>query len=242
MMQTEECYIERPITNESLKSIIEGLQINPQDYVLSICASGDQAFAMLEKGTKVLAVDKDQNYLKYARKRLEMLKEGRFDDFLGLNELTHKKIFLHYIARFPSAIKLFPHIKLRYPGEITCNKDEAKRRFDYFSDRGRFRRIRQNAGNIEFLEADIFSLPDGYGPFTKAYLSNAWPVDHSNPQRLSGVIARIKPRGLLYITEPYPDYYEESCEPPLIVVAEELTGLARTNETLWTPKIYRKVN
>jgi len=55
-------------TNESLEAIITGLEPNSEDNVLTICGSGDQAFALLEFGCQVIAIDENPQQICYAKK------------------------------------------------------------------------------------------------------------------------------------------------------------------------------
>ena len=81
------CYLAADLnyscTNESLPSIIAGMEPDEKDIILAICGSGDQAFALLGSGAKVIAVDKDSRQVEFARARLERLRRGDYDGFLS---------------------------------------------------------------------------------------------------------------------------------------------------------------
>ena len=62
-------------TNESLDAIINGMNLNSKDIVLSICGSGDIPFAIAPLVKKVIAVDGSLNQINYARARKEALLE-----------------------------------------------------------------------------------------------------------------------------------------------------------------------
>jgi len=69
-------------SNEDLRAIVHGLDLSLDDKVLAICGSGDQAFAMLEKAGKVVAVDTNKSQLTYAIERLKHLKNGNHSRFV----------------------------------------------------------------------------------------------------------------------------------------------------------------
>ena len=80
-------------TNESLSSIVKGLDIKQGDDVFAICGSGDQAFAMLAAGADhVYAIDNDEGAIEFAQSRLELLcrdREDLFSYFVGKNNLNY---------------------------------------------------------------------------------------------------------------------------------------------------------
>lgn len=65
------------ITNECTEAIVAGLDLKSYDKVITICGSGDQAFAILNYVDSITAVDMKENQVDYANKRLERLKNGR---------------------------------------------------------------------------------------------------------------------------------------------------------------------
>lgn len=69
-------------TNEVLEAIVNGLDLKPEDNVLAIAGSGDQAFAMLEYGCKVTAIDIKLDQIKFVKLRAEALKLKCYEDFL----------------------------------------------------------------------------------------------------------------------------------------------------------------
>ena len=54
--------VEYLVTNETLDAIMTGLEVNPEDDILSLCASGDQAFAFLEVAKHVRVIDMEQRH------------------------------------------------------------------------------------------------------------------------------------------------------------------------------------
>ncbi|MFA5888516.1 MAG: hypothetical protein WC852_07445 [Candidatus Nanoarchaeia archaeon] len=71
------------VTRESLAGIVKGMNICNRDDVLTVCASGDQAFALLEDAKSVAAVDIDPQQIGYAIERQKALKQGDISKFLS---------------------------------------------------------------------------------------------------------------------------------------------------------------
>ncbi|MDO8563958.1 MAG: hypothetical protein Q7R87_03035 [Nanoarchaeota archaeon] len=69
-------------SNETLRIIVKGLDIQPEDRVLSICGSGDQPIAFLSQGARVLAVDTYQDQITFAKRRINLLRKGLLNKFL----------------------------------------------------------------------------------------------------------------------------------------------------------------
>lgn len=77
-------------TNESLDAITTGLDIRGNDRVLAIAGSGDQSFAMVERGAIVTALDRNSAQIDYMRARADALSKGDFEGFLK-EELCFQK-------------------------------------------------------------------------------------------------------------------------------------------------------
>ena len=74
-------------TNESLKAIVAGLDVSPDDNLLVVGGSGDQAFALLEfavKG-KVTAVDNAPQQIDFIRQKVEALQRGDYESFFRVD-------------------------------------------------------------------------------------------------------------------------------------------------------------
>ncbi|OIO81070.1 hypothetical protein AUJ84_01890 [Candidatus Pacearchaeota archaeon CG1_02_32_132] len=76
-------------TNEDLLAIVTGLDIREGDDVLAVAGSGDQSFAMLERGAKVTAVDYSREQFRFMKKRVKFLLEGDRRRFLLAGENRH---------------------------------------------------------------------------------------------------------------------------------------------------------
>ncbi len=74
-------------TDETLQGIILGLDPQPHDQILSICGSGDQAFALLENAGIILAIDYNISQIAFAQYRKNKLKQQEESEFLGLPNL-----------------------------------------------------------------------------------------------------------------------------------------------------------
>jgi len=68
-------------TNETLESVIGGLSPQPEDRVLSVAGSGDQALALLEYTSRVVAVDNKPWQMDYFKRRVDALRNGDYDGF-----------------------------------------------------------------------------------------------------------------------------------------------------------------
>jgi len=130
-------------TNENLEFLLEGLNPSKEDNILSICGSGDQAFSMMERGAKVLAVDINKIQLKYSQLRLISLFNEDFEDFFILKENP----FYNFLLNGSFWKEHYKKMKL-------SNLIEHK-------------------GNVQFLEKDIFDLNINLSKFNKVYLSNS---------------------------------------------------------------------
>ena len=73
-------------TNENLDAIVEGLSICPEDKVLAVLGSGDQAFAMVERGALVHAVDLNFAQVLFAQKRINFIRDRKYDAFLNVSD------------------------------------------------------------------------------------------------------------------------------------------------------------
>lgn len=138
-----------PFTNESLASVVTGLQPTNVDVILAVCGSGDQAFALLESGARVVAVDTNERQVAYARARADALLAGDVETFLK-----------QYDAGFKNKTILRSY-RTRYFGSSLDRLDA----------------IANGIANCTFEHASVFDVvADRASSFTKIYLSNA--IDH----------------------------------------------------------------
>jgi len=76
--------LEYTSTNESLDSVVQGLDVNSEDRILAVGGSGDQAFALLEKAGSVTVVDRNPAQIWYVRQRAELINHRDYEMFLAL--------------------------------------------------------------------------------------------------------------------------------------------------------------
>jgi hypothetical protein len=202
------------VTNESLEAIVKGLNIQPEDSVLSVCGSGDQAFAILEKANNIVVVDSFPKQINYFVKRKNLLKAGEFEGVLTPEEMLTDKRDLQ-------------HLKLRN---------------EYFSE-GRLKRIQdklKDSERIRKITGSLFDLTFAENEFNKIYLSNILtyslkPKTIELAQgRLKTIAGWLSDKGLIYLS----DYnfiirrgiYESEksfLEPSGLIVNPELTAEAQ---------------
>ncbi len=170
-------------TNESLEAIVRGLNPQPRDSILAICGSGDQAFAMLEKASKVTVVDYLPQQIEYFSKRKKLLKAGEFKKFRDLGR------------------EFIPDQSLVY----------LNSRNRYFS-KERLETIRLNLEGSERtteITGDIFDLEFPRKEFNKVYLSNALSYNsiaapssllETLQEKLKRITELTTDNGLIYVT------------------------------------------
>lgn len=138
-------------TNESLEAIMAGLEPKQGDVILAIGGSGDQAFAMLESGARVVVVDFEPEQIVLIERRRDALAAG---DYWAFAQRAH--------------------IGTDHQYELELRLIE---RDDYFKDSERLARMRANVGNLMVLPpVDIFDVIRGNAhavSFGKLYLSSA---------------------------------------------------------------------
>ena len=208
-------------TTENLTAVISGLDVNMNDTVLGVSASGDQTFAMLEKA-KVIGVDNQRLQIQFANERLEMLRSGDYQRFL-----------------FP----VMPQ------GEL--QEYEFEQRNSYFQENGRLDRIRDNIENIRFVETDIFDALKTEQGISKVYLSNALGYGPCPDIRskITMLVESVPKDGLVYIANAErisSILNPRQCSPNYdlhsrLVMDKELSKAARDHELDWTPIVFRKI-
>ncbi len=222
-------------TNESLEAIVKGIDVNGTDDIIAVCSSGDQAFALLEYASSVLAVDLNEDSTKYASYRLEAIKEGNISKFLEPRNFCN--VF--------SAV-----------APIDMGKSKA-----YFMRGDRIEKIRKKAGKLQIMHKSIYEVND-LERFSKAYLSNALSYNRNRRDAeeaepfLKRLVHGIKMPGIIYIVERCSDYSHDGIKkgffngkicpirwPAVICVDERLTAEAKSYETSshqWKPLVLRR--
>lgn len=206
-------YLPYTFTNENPAAIVAGMQPGPEDTVLAIAGSGDQAFALLEHGARVTATDAKDAQLAVVRDREAMIDRGEFASFLDVH----------------------PPDEYSTPDLHRCWQQRQR----YFQSPGRLSRIRANLDHLTILPEALFiefAITPG---FTQAFLSNifAYSGTGGGGQRDFDLLAaRFEPGTVVYVSgDPTPLQSRH-----LRVDAERSRG-AQKLEPLWTPWVYRRV-
>ncbi len=206
--------------NENLDDLVGGLAIRPDDVILAICGSGDQAFALLEHAKTVVAVDINPIQLGFARQRCEALRQGNYKAFLDAA----------FTAGLAESSKPFR----------VCS-DYADRDA-YFQKPGRMKAIRKKLSELEICgPADIvrFALQNANRGFTKVYLSNAYDESTEALSRALQSIQTVLPAGsLIYVARTLLSPFGL---PNRLILDAQLTPACGPNRHEWQPQVYRKV-
>lgn len=216
-----------PRTNESLDSVVGGLDVGSDDDVLSICGSGDQPLAILEKARSVVAVDIDSEQLSYALTRVELIQIGKFSLFRNPDVFT--------ACSFWDLVRALNHretvVSTYFTSERLC-------------------RIQARLQRLTVRKGDIFEWRDNpdwsESRFDKVYLSNALdaPSSVGNANVMSRLLPAIKQLGLIYVTDRFfIDLFAQEINGQL-ELDEERTNIARRGHAdllHWNPGVYRKI-
>jgi hypothetical protein len=135
--------------NESLRAVVEGLEVNEGDIVLAIGGSGDYAFRFLaESPIEVQVIDIAPVQIEYIQWRAEALARGDFKKFAAAG--------------------------IRGNEAYNSHKPQKEQRDAYFSDKSNCRLIAERLERLVILPPqDIFSLL-AIKKFSKIFLSNAY--------------------------------------------------------------------
>lgn len=199
-------------TNENLSSIVKGLDVKPDDSIIAIAGSGDQAFALLEYAKKVLAVDREPFQVKYMNQMIEFIRNGDYESFL--------KSHTDWIW---------------YEREII---EEESFPTNYLNPE-RIERVRKKLDSLKVREGDIFDVIGQEEGFNKVYLSNMGGSKFSPYfcRLIKGVSDKLPSGGLIYISSGKEKGKSMDICPEL-VVDEHLSYLAREK---WLPAVFRKI-
>ena len=215
-------------TNESLNAIVKGLEIKPNDFVLAVGGSGDQAFSLLEDSFGVIAVDRNENQIDHINERKEYLKNGKYRDFLKVSKVS------------PDLKEIF------------------NERNTYFQKEGRLDNIANKLNRIKAraVKEVTTEICEGYN-FSKIYLSNviSWMFSMENTDKYLKKIINylekfdlgLKDNGLIYIAG-FP-FYDEGLRDTnkkilditnKLKINENLTVEARKYDENWFPAVFQK--
>lgn len=188
-----------PYTNETLDAIIAGLDVKQGDNILAVVGSGDQAFAMIAEGAKVVAIDTSQIQIDYAKKRLECLKQGITEGFFGCKD----------------KIKELEKLGGEY---AESEKKYAEQSDMYFKSERRMEKVLANMHNLSIIERSILDKKLPLSCFNKVYLSNVieghirsfleefgcknlFNMHQGHVRTLNLLGSRVNPGCLIYVTD-----------------------------------------
>ncbi len=247
-------------TNESLWAIIAGLKPTRNDKLLSICGSGDQAFALAEFAQEVVAVDRNYSQLSYAQRRRDALLAEDYENFFPLMEsknhniiqgekfnpdipLQDRLFYMHVAAAIGTVNAACWSSPIRYfLGE---SNPHSRVPYGEFVDPDRIHRVRQNVSRVLFLQDNIFAYLRRHASlFTGAYLSNALDVDYCKKQdrvRHTQALHRAVPSGFVVYTVHFSQYNPLDLSPFKIDTERTKEAGALEKSAVWRPAIYCKI-
>ncbi len=199
-------------TNESLVSIIHGLGINSNSSILSICGSGDQAFAMISKGARVVAIDYDLRQINLVNKKIDYIKSNNYFEF----------------------------IKSEY-GAYDSPRIDSRRNLFFYNHFDKLRQNLKNLELIlEPIDMVEYIINSNISKFNSFYFSNIFSNSKIFKDKLGPSIKKIKIDSKLYLTQIDEEdlIFEEGLEYDLI--SSEIAKNSNHIE-LWSPQIYRRV-
>ena len=212
------------ITNECLDAIIAGLDVKPQDRILAVGGSGDQAFALLEHVKRVTFVDVEPTQIELIKLRTQALREGQIAPFFYVGIESHRE----------------------------GDKDIVRARNQYFNTE-RLGRISEKLEALEIIGPEgILEVAERLpkNTFNKMYLSNVRPrnpdgdVTYDEQEKLLDRLSRrLHRRGIIYCSN-----FIRFPPLELVSVDEELTQKARQLEKEsaktayynWMPTVLKK--
>ena len=71
-------------TNECIEAIMAGMRPFPEDRILAVGGSGDQAFALIEYAKEVVVAEMEPAQMAYIARRKELLESGDYEGFMHL--------------------------------------------------------------------------------------------------------------------------------------------------------------
>jgi len=226
-----------PFSNENLEGIVHSLDLDKTDSVLAICGSGDQAFAFAPHVAKVTALDILPSQVAYAKRRLELVKNGRNDLANNYKWLT-KKLGL----TFATKNFLIGSTDWRY-----C----LESRNEFFNQNPQ---TPQSAQKISFHQGDFFTHLDEHAhKYSVIYASNATHMFFGRHEdssldfhrRFESLRSKLNPNARIYISdflihEFHAVQQNLSALPVGYRIDRYLTEIAREKtNSLWVPVVIR---
>jgi len=207
------------VSNESIKAVMSVLNGSKKDSVVSICGSGDYAFAMLEKVRDIIVVDTREMQIDLFYYRKKLIEKGDFEKFLKIKQ------------------------------EPLDRQDERNLEFrnKYFSYK-RLKKIRKNLESSIVTEwvGDIFNMQLNK-EVNKVFLSNVlsyWKYRGNRRKDMQIITNWVSVGGLIYVSD---GRISDELLNPQIEVDKYLTKESRKiqreeyNGYNWSPVVFRKV-
>lgn len=207
------------VSNESINAVMYGLDFLKKDSVISVCGSGDYAFAMLEKVREIIVVDNREMQIDLFYNRKKLIEKGDFKKFLEIKQ------------------------------EPVNIQDERNLEFRnrYFSHR-RLNDIKKNLESTVVTEVvgDIYKI-EFNKKVNKIYLSNTlsyWKYRGNRKEDMQNITNLVSVGGLIYISD---GIIANNILNPLIKINKHLTKESQKiqreeyNGYNWSPVVFRKV-
>lgn len=210
-------------TNENLEGIITALDVGPSDTVLTVGGSGDQAFALLEFGGSVHAVDPNPAQVAYIQKRARELEQGDYSSFVDDCKPRLVKRTFSASGRLERIRKKLTHLTISH-GNIFKVAEQGTYSRVYLSNAVGYVGGGGCLGDTQqILEGVARRMPVG---------GLIYVADHNG---LSKACTRHNDLGFLY------GFLGYSFLPKSLVVDTRLSVLARIDYN-WSPAVYRRVS
>lgn len=218
-------------TNENLFAITAGLAPKLEDKVVAICGAGCQALALLDYAGEVVAVDNNPGQVEFARKRIELLEKGLFEEFLNPNERGELDGFVDGV---------------RLDSTLEAHKQNLSMRKSFFTYE-RLERIRKKISRLSIVNSEIIAflknnsvqgiyMSNAIGPLELISSNNVWAVEVINQA--------LKSNGSIYFSNARRAEAAEyaDCWPVELQLDVIKTNAANMHEKRWRPAIYSKSN
>jgi len=205
--------------NETLGAIVYGLDVNKNDVVLSVVGNGDQPLVLLEKASRVIAIDNDPAALRLLEKRLEQLGRNEYFEFIG----SPPPISNHYLETRAAY--------LQQEGRLDTIRAKLDRLTIVSEDIFEFVKSNRSFNKVYLSNAITYN---GYDE----------QVFHD---RLETVAKSLPREGLIYVADgcdmrwdrEYVLEFERSL-PSSLAIDFDLSWIARIKDDHWQPNVYRK--
>jgi hypothetical protein len=202
-----------PMVNESIHAVMNSLKPASNEDMLAICASGDMPIALVEHARTVIALDRCNRQVEYARERVKQIRRGDYAEFRKVSSLAY--------------------LEQSFLGERT----------EYFTDERLDRiRAKLNNLVIMHDDIECYTGVQK-PLFAKSYLANVFDFIENTKAApiLKAVADRTPVGGLVYHSTGVT--LKNVRVPAPLQLCEERTRLAReSTQRFWDPLVYKKVD